>query len=133
MKKGFTLIELVFSLLLVSSLFAIALPEFKKNIMQTRIIDLKDNIYNMYKMQQKIYTKTGSYDTIKKQTLKDSSIVTSQRGYNYILKQNYTVETKPMKCENNGLDGVYIYLKDNNINKTATINSCNYPLKIILN
>ena len=131
MKKGFTLIELVFSLLLISSLFAIALPQFKENIIQTRVIDLKDNAYNIYKMQQKIYEKTGSYDTIKKQTLKNS-IVTSQKGYNYILKKGYIVETKPIKCEN-GLDGVYIYLKDNNINKTATINSCNYPTKIILN
>jgi len=133
MKKGFTLIELIFSLLLISSLFAIALPQFKTNIMQTKTIDLKDNIYNMYKMQQKIYAKTNSYDTIKKQTLKNTSIVTSQKGYNYILKKNYVVETKPIKCPNSGLDGVYIYLKDNNINKTATINSCNYPLKIILN
>ena len=131
MKRAFTLIDLLFTLMLMSSLFAIAMPKIKQNSLNTAIIDLKDNIYNMYKMQQKIYAKENSYDTIDKQTLKDSSIVTSKKGYTYILKRNYTVETKPIKCEN-GLDGVYIYLKDNNINKTAIINSCNYPTKIIL-
>jgi len=131
MKRAFTLIELLFTLLIMGSLFAIAMPHLKQNTLNTATIELKDNIYNMYKMQQKIYSKTNGYDTIDRQTLTDS-IVTSKKGYNYILKTNYTVETKPIKCENN-LDGVYIYLKDNNINKTATINSCNYPTKIILN
>jgi len=132
MKRAFTLIELLFSLLLISSLFAIAMPYLKENTLNTTVIELKDNIYNMYKMQQKIYSKTNSYDEIDRQTLTDS-IVTSKKGYNYILKINYTVETKPIKCNENGLDGVYIYLRDNNINKTATINSCNYPTKISLN
>jgi len=132
MKRAFTLIELLFSLLLLSSLFVIAIPYLKENTLNTAIIELKDNIYNMYKMQQKIYSKTNSYDEIDRQTLTDS-IVTSKKGYNYILKINYTVETKPIKCNENGLDGVYIYLRDNNINKTATINSCNYPTKISLN
>jgi len=132
MKRAFTLIELLFSLLLLSSLFVIAMPYLRENTINTAIIELKDNIYNMYKMQQKIYSKTNEYDTIDRQTLTDS-IVTSKKNYNYVLKTNYTVETKPIKCSENGLDGVYIYLKDNNINKTVTINSCNYPTKISLN
>jgi len=132
MKRAFTLLELLFSLMLMSSLFAIAIPKIKQNSLNTSIINLKDNAYNMYKMQQKIYSKDNSYDTINKQTLTDSSTVTSKKGYTYILKKNYTVETKPIKCSENGLDGFYIYLKDNNINKTATINSCNYPTKINL-
>ena len=131
MKKAFTLIELLFSLMIMGSLFAIALPQIKQNSLNTSIIDLKDNAYNMYKMQQKIYSKENSYDTIDRQTLTDS-FVTSKKGYTYILKKNYTVETNPVKCNDNGLNGVYIYLRDNNINKTATINSCNYPTKIIL-
>lgn len=132
MKRAFTLIELLFSLMLISSLFLIAMPQIKQNTFNTATINLKDNIYNMYKMQQKIYSKTNSYDEIKKQTLTDS-FVTSKKNYTYILKKGYTVETKPVKCNDNGLDGVYIYLKDNNINKTATINSCDYPTKIVLN
>ena len=131
MKRAFTLIELLFSLLLISSLFLMAMPKIKENTLNTATINLKDNIYNMYKMQQKIYSKDNSYDTIDKQTL-TNSFVTSKKNYTYILKKNYTVETKPVKCDN-GLDGVYIYLKDNNINKTATINSCDYPTKIVLN
>jgi len=131
MKRAFTLIELLFSLMIVGGLFAIALPQIKQNTLNTSIIDLKDNAYNMYKMQQKIYSKTNSYDEIDRQTL-TNSFVTSKKGYTYILKRNYTVETNPIKCSENGLDGVYIYLRDNNINKTATINSCNYPTKIIL-
>ena len=130
MKRAFTLVELLFSLMIVGGLFAIALPQIKQNALNTSIIDLKDNTYNMYKMQQKIYSKENSYDTIDRQTLTDS-FVTSKKGYTYILKRNYTVETNPVKCENR-LDGVYIYLRDNNINKTATINSCDYPTKIIL-
>ena len=60
-RAGFTLIEMLVTVLIIGILAAVALPQYKKAIMRSRLADLMSVMGAVERAQQATYVASGSY------------------------------------------------------------------------
>jgi len=131
-KNGFTMIELLFVMSVMSILIAIAIPNLNLNNDTTRSIELKELAKKVVKYQQKIFVERLQFAE------KDRTLVEGDNekvyfndpyGNKYIfLKKNIYITTNNVKCEDE-TTGLYLKLEDNNLTnpkyeKYVIYNSC---------
>ena len=111
MKKAFSLIELLYAMLILGILLSITLPSVNQTIQSNLIISTKTLLNDIVKYQQnEIYPKINDYATVNKQVLTKDTIK-SKEGMYFTLKRGLTFETKPIVCSDNSI-GVYVYIKN---------------------
>jgi len=61
-KNGFTLIELMITVVIVAILAAVAYPSYKSSIQETRRAQAKANLMELASFMERFYTENGRYD-----------------------------------------------------------------------
>lgn len=100
-KKGFSLIELLYSLVILSALTAFAAPLYKDKIYNDMIITTKENLLSIIKRQQDYYNKFSWYNTLAPTTINSTTLYTGVKGdLNTIFyaELNNIIETRPVRC-----------------------------------
>lgn len=137
-QKGFSLIELLYSLIIISLLTAFATPLYKDKIYNNMIITTKENLLNIIKRQQEHYNKVSWYDTLAATTINPSNLYTGVKGTaNTVFygELNNIIETRPVRCIDGTL-GLFAKLTEPKLKDNITkenffqYNSC-IDIKII--
>jgi Tfp pilus assembly protein PilE len=126
MKKSFTLIEILYIILIISFLFSISIPLLQNFILNQRYFSLKEDAFNILRFQENYFNKYHKYQTVIKQIVKKGYVLTDENKKIY-LSNGFTIETKPLICKDKET-GLYIYLKNPKIKNgknEITINTCN--------
>jgi len=136
MKKAFTLIEMLFVVTILTTLFLIAVPSF--NLTSSAVnLNLKQDAYAVKSLLDKYYQNNFNYNEFNKEqkfedtnsdgiadkggTGNDGKI----DGEKVFLSDNNILYIKGEHCEDNvNFDGYSIKIENDNSDKIATYNSC---------
>ncbi len=109
--QGFSLIELLYSLIILSLLTAFSAPLYKEKLYNSMIITTKENLLAIIKKQHEYYDKNGWFDTLSATTVTSYSGVKAINGTTFYAEINDIIETKPVRCTNGTL-GLYAKLTE---------------------
>ena len=109
-RKGFTLIEVMYITAIMGILFAIAIPTINKLTYNQRKFELKEYAYNLARFQINNFPKYQTYQTVNLQKVTNNYVKTD-KNMKIFLPNGFYIETKPIKC-NDGAMGLYLYLKN---------------------
>lgn len=137
-QNAFSLIELLYTLIIISLLTAFATPLYKDRIYNNMIITSKENLLSIIKKQQEHYKKVSWYDTLVSTTINSSNLYTGVKGTAntvFYAELNNIIETRPIRCTDGTL-GLFAKLTEPKLKDSLTkenffqYNSC-VDIKII--
>jgi prepilin-type N-terminal cleavage/methylation domain-containing protein len=125
-KSGFSLIELMFVMSVISILVSISLPSITNKVKIDKIIELKKSGIRVIKAQELCYEKNGSYDTVNSTIADDTGKIYGEQ-YNTLFHFNegWVFETDSIECEE-GTTGFYFKLQDPTLVTTYRENYVEY-------
>lgn len=105
-KKAFSLIELLYSLIILSLLTAFSAPLYKEKLYNSMVITTKENLLAIINKQHEYYNKNDWYDTLAATTVTTFNGVKAVNGTTFYAETNNIIETRPVRCVNGTL-GLY--------------------------
>lgn len=100
-QNAFSLIELLYSLIILSVLTAFATPLYKDKIYNNMIITTKENLLAIIKRQQAYYNKFSWYNNLDATTITSANLYTGVKGdlnTTFYGELNNIIETRPVLC-----------------------------------
>lgn len=99
-RTGFTLIEMLVTVLIIGILVSVALPQYKRAVMKSRIADLMSVLSVVERAQQATYVASGSYAWNWNELDTDVSSVFRKSRWTYYYK-DFAVTTTGIEDANN--------------------------------
>jgi len=134
-KKAFSMIELLFAMIIMAALAAIAIPSLSSGTNSATYTSMKSDIANAITTTQGDYIVEGKYDNSDGDFEdQDNDGLADTGGINddgYIgnkrvhISKGNTLYINPQDCSGDGVnDGVYIGIANDNVERVIRYNSC---------
>ena len=118
-KTGFTLLELICTLLIFSILCTIAFPSYQAFICKTRRAEAKTALLNLAIIMENNYTKNHTYEQINRETNPNSTVRPRERWYQLVIteqtKNSFMLKAIPLHAQANDKQCQTLTLNSTNI------------------
>jgi len=136
MKKGFSMIELLFAMIIMAALAAIAIPSLSSGTDSATYTSMKSDAQAAYSAAQASYTDALNFDQATGDfTDTDDNGIADTGGTNddgkigenaLTVSKSNTISLVPQDCSGDGVnDGIEVTVTNDNVDKEIYFDSCN--------
>lgn len=126
-KKGFTLVELLFVMAIVAILAGFAIANLKDSTTVATVNSIKNDVKNAVSQQQTYFAANQDYTTVTAAngayTDLNNGMITTVEGVKITVSKGNTIETQPETCDDNSV-GFSVTVSNAKIAKQVSYNSC---------
>jgi len=124
-KKGFSIVELMFVMVVMGVLLAMAQPSIQNSINTSRAIDIKEFANIIVSQQNKYFEENAEFDTVNRTKVITSDKIISSNDIHYLLKNGMYLTTNSQRCSD-GMLGMYIKVEDPILQSSSLKNYVEY-------